>query len=212
MSASARVTEKGKRATAEASRSRRAFKRALAKKHPPFFAAVLADARYASANLGRPMNDESRIRVAREALRLTATSDAFIGLVLYRAKARLQGLRIPGLPRVAHRLAIALAQVSIGDPVVIAAGVYIPHGQVVVDGIVSIGKGTTLRPWVTVGLKEGNFDGPKIGRGVSVGTGAKIIGPVKIGDGASIGANAVVLIDVPARATAVGVPARILGS
>jgi len=43
-----------------------------------------------------------------------------------------------------------------------------------------------------------------------VGAGAKILGPLSIGDHASIGANAVVLIDVPAGATAVGVPARIL--
>jgi len=45
---------------------------------------------------------------------------------------------------------------------------------------------------------------------VSVGTGAKILGPVKVGKGAKIGANAVVLCDVPAGATAVGVPARVI--
>jgi serine O-acetyltransferase len=53
---------------------------------------------------------------------------------------------------------------------------------------------------------------PTLGGHVDVGAGAKIVGPVKIGDHAIIGANAVVLIDVPAGATAVGVPARVLSS
>ncbi|MGZ3442120.1 MAG: serine O-acetyltransferase, partial [Polyangia bacterium] len=51
---------------------------------------------------------------------------------------------------------------------------------------------------------------PRIGNDVYIGAGAKILGPVTIGDGAIIGANAVVLSDVPAGATAVGVPARII--
>ncbi len=53
---------------------------------------------------------------------------------------------------------------------------------------------------------------PTLGGHVDVGAGAKIIGPLTIGDHAIIGANAVVLIDVPAGATAVGVPARLLSS
>lgn len=52
---------------------------------------------------------------------------------------------------------------------------------------------------------------PHICRGAYLGAGAKILGPVTIGAGARVGANAVVLRDVPSGATAVGVPARILG-
>jgi serine O-acetyltransferase len=63
---------------------------------------------------------------------------------------------------------------------------------------------------VTIGLKEGSFNGPVIEPYVQIGTGAKIVGPVRIGQGAMIGANAVVLDDVPARSIAVGVPARVL--
>jgi hypothetical protein len=50
-------------------------------------------------------------------------SDAFLAQALYRAEARLQALGVPVLPRLAHRLAMALAQVAIGDPVVIHPGV-----------------------------------------------------------------------------------------
>jgi len=49
-----------------------------------------------------------------------------------------------------------------------------------------------------------------LGKGVVIGAGAKILGPILVGDGAKIGSNAVVVRDVPAGATAVGVPARIL--
>jgi len=74
-------------------------------------------------------------------------------------------------------------------------GVYIAHGQVVIDGFVEIEPGVVIFPWVTIGLRAGNFDGPKILDGVHIGTGSKVIGPVTIGKGARIGAN------VDARAT-----------
>jgi serine O-acetyltransferase len=186
--------------------------RDLARQHPPFVAAVVADARCACANRGEKVEGGTRLRWAWEVLRLSWKSDAFLALVCYRAKARLQGLGVPLLPEVGHHLAMSIAQVSIGDPVIIEAGIYLPHGQVVLDGLVRVGAGTAIRPWVTIGLAEGNFEGPKIGRSVRIGTGAKVLGPVSIGDHALIGANAVVLCNVPERATAVGVPARITSS
>jgi serine O-acetyltransferase len=150
----------------------------------------------------------SRLDALAQMIRLAWVSDAFLAQVLYRGKARMQARGVPLLPRIAHRLAIALAQVSIGDPVVIEPGLYIAHGQVVIDGIVSIGTGAVLAPFVTIGLRAGEFQGPTIERGVSVGTGAKLLGPIRVGAGARIGANAVVLDDVPAGATVAGAPAR----
>jgi serine O-acetyltransferase len=135
-------------------------------------------------------------------------SDAFLAQALYRAKARLQSLGVPILPRLAHRLAMMTGQVCIGDPVVMQPGVYIAHGQVVIDGFVKIGPGVVFFPWVTIGLRAGNFHGPTIGRDVHIGTGAKVIGPVTVGAGARIGANAVVVDDVAERTTVVGIPAR----
>jgi serine O-acetyltransferase len=60
---------------------------------------------------------------------------------------------------------------------------------------------------VSIGLKSGNVQGPIIGDNVRVGSGAKLLGPMRIGDGASIGANAVVTRDVPPMTTVVGIPA-----
>ena len=98
--------------------------------------------------------------------------------------------------------------VSIGDPVLMHPGVYVIHGQIVLDGIVEVGTGAVIGPWVTIGLRAGNVQGAVIDRDVSIGTGAKVIGPVTIGARAQIGANAVVVDDVEADATVVGVPAR----
>jgi serine O-acetyltransferase len=103
---------------------------------------------------------------------------------------------------------MAWAQVSIGDHVVVQPGIYLIHGQVVLDGLVEIGSGVTIAPWVTIGLRAGEVHGPTIEHGAQIGTGAKVIGPVRIGADARIGANAVVTDDVPAGATAVGAPAK----
>ena len=181
-------------------------------RHPRFVAAVLADARVTAKLRGERSTFRSRPDAIAQLLRLAWDTDAFTAQVLYRAKARLQALGVPILPRLCHRLAMALAQVCIGDPVVVEAGVYFPHGQVVIDGMVEIGSGTSIAPWVTVGLRAGDLRGPTIGRHVNVGTGAKLIGPITVGSGAQIGANAVVVSDVAPRSTVVGVPARVVGS
>ncbi len=186
----------------------RAFRDRVRARHPGFVEAVMADLRITASLRGDRVEVGTRFDAVRTAIHLAAVSDAFGAQVCYRAKASLQARGVPVLPRVFHRLAMMLAQVCIGDPVVVEAGVYLAHGQVVIDGIAEVGSGTVFFPWVTVGLKAGNVDGPKIGRNVRVGTGAKIIGPVRVGDGATIGANAVVVTDVAPGATVAGIPAR----
>ena len=61
---------------------------------------------------------------------------------------------------------------------VVHPGLYVLHGQIVIDGIVEIGPGAVIAPWVTIGLRAGNVQGATFGHGVHIGTGAKIIGPV----------------------------------
>ncbi|MEO6747859.1 MAG: serine O-acetyltransferase [Caldimonas sp.] len=91
----------------------------------------------------------------------------------------------------------------------IGGGLLLPHPTgVVIHADAEIGPNCLFFQQVTLGANAVGF--PKIGGHVDIGAGAKIIGPITIGDHAQIGANAVVLCDVPAWATAVGVPAKIL--
>lgn len=189
--------------------ARRVLRDQIRAKHPRFAEAVLADARLTASLRGERAEFTSTADAWVQVVRLAVVSDAFVAQIAYRAKAALQARGVPGLPRLFHRVAMVLAQVSIGDPVVVAPGLYLLHGQVVIDGLVEIGPGAVIAPWVTIGLVAPDIVGPTLGAGVNVGTGAKVLGNVTIGDGARIGANAVVLADVPAGATAVGVPARI---
>jgi serine O-acetyltransferase len=182
--------------------------RAIRARFPGLREALVADARATARYRGERDEFRGRLDTAAQLVRLAVVSDAYLGQALYRCKAALQAHGVPLLPRIAHRLAMIVAQISIGDPVIVEPGVYILHGHVVADGLVEIGAGTTIAPFVTIGLRAGDVRGATIGSDVSIGTGAKVIGPVRIGDGARIGANAVVVSDVAAGTTVTGVPAR----
>ena len=92
---------------------------------------------------------------------------------------------------------------------------FIDHGMGVVIGETSeIGDDCTLYHGVTLGgtsWSPGKRH-PTLGKGVVIGAGAKVLGPIEVGDGAKIGSNAVVVKAVPAGATAIGIPARIVES
>jgi serine O-acetyltransferase len=185
-----------------------AFWRSIRARHPGLREALVADARMTALHRGERHEFRSAVDAVTQIVRLAWVSDAFLAQGLYRAKARMQALGIPILPRIAHHLAMTIAQISIGDPVVMAPGVYIIHGSFVADGLVEIGAGAVIAPFVTIGLRAGDVRGATIEDNVSIGTGAKVIGAVRIGTGAQVGANAVVLDDVPAGSTVVGAPAR----
>ena len=94
----------------------------------------------------------------------------------------------------------------------IGKGLFIDHGTGVVIGeTTEIGENCTIYQGVTLGGtgKDKGKRHPTIGNNVMIGAGAKILGPFKVGDNAKIAANAVVLNEVPANCTAVGVPANI---
>lgn len=95
----------------------------------------------------------------------------------------------------------------------IGKNLFIDHGMGVVIGETAvIGDNCVMFHQVTLGGtgKDTGKRHPTVGNGVMLSAGSKVLGPVHIGDGVKIGANAVVLHDVPERATAVGIPARII--
>ena len=83
---------------------------------------------------------------------------------------------------------------------------------IIIHGHSVIGDNCIIRQGVTLGNRylDRCFDAPKLGARVNVGAGAKILGNLTIGDDVKIGANAVVLSDIPAEQTAVGIPAKII--
>jgi serine O-acetyltransferase len=189
---------------------RRSLEQEILDRQPTLGRAVWEDARIYSSLRMQPPTFDDLPGFVRESLRMAWNSDAFLPMVLYRLRVELTVRDVPIVPTLLHRSCMALAQIDIGKGVVLDPGVYLPHGQVVIDGRVVIGSGTVISPWVTLGRNGPALEGPTLGAQVFVGTGAKILGPVTIGDGARIAANAVVLSDVPAYATAAGAPARIV--
>lgn len=107
-----------------------------------------------------------------------------------------------------------LTQIDIHPGAGIGRRLFIDHGAGVVIGeTAEIGDDCTLYHGVTLGGTTWNKGKrhPTLGSGVVIGAGAKILGAIRIGDSARVGANSVVVKDVPAGRTAIGIPARLVG-
>jgi len=106
-----------------------------------------------------------------------------------------------------------LFQVDINPATRIGRGVFVDHGTGIVIGETAvIGDDVSMLQGVTLGgtgAERGDRH-PKVGKGVLLGAGAKVLGNIKIGDYAKIASGSVVLKDVPAGCTAAGVPARLV--
>ena len=124
----------------------------------------------------------------------------------------LNGLRWLG--RFTSHLGRWLTGIEIHPGARIGSCVFIDHGMGVVIGeTAEVGDGCTIYQGVTLGgtsLYRGEKRHPTLGSGVVVGAGAKVLGGFVVGDGARIGSNAVVVKEVPAGATVVGIPGRIV--
>ena len=138
----------------------------------------------------------------------------FLALQAYRAAHWLinQGRR--GMALYIQNRASEVFQADIHPAAKIGKGVFIDHATGVVIGeTAEVGNDVSMLHSVTLGGsgKEGGDRHPKIGNGVLISVGAKVLGNIRIGDCAKIGGGSVVLTDVPAYTTAVGVPAKIIG-
>jgi serine O-acetyltransferase len=122
--------------------------------------------------------------------------------------------RLRWLGRFTSQLGRWLTGIEIHPGAKIGSCVFIDHGMGVVIGeTAEVGDGCTIYQGVTLGgtaLYKGEKRHPTLGSGVVVGAGAKVLGGFVVGDGARIGSNAVVVKAVPAGATVVGIPGRIV--
>lgn len=118
------------------------------------------------------------------------------------------------LGRFISHIARGLTGIEIHPGATIGRRVFIDHGfGVVIGETAEIGDDCTIYQGVTLGgtsLFKGKKRHPTLARGVIIGAGAKVLGSFTVGEGAKVGSNAVVVKEVPAGATAVGNPARII--
>lgn len=146
-------------------------------------------------------------------------SEGFWALSIYRAQrwlreARPSAVWLPGrlLMALVRKVFVMITHISLHPNAKIGPGTLIPHvGCIQVYPWATIGADCAIHQICTVGAgaKPG---GPTIGDHVYLGCHVCVLGPVTVGDGAKIGAGAVVVSDVPAGATAVGVPAKAIQS
>ena len=117
------------------------------------------------------------------------------------------------IARLTSQLSRHFTGIEIHPGAKIGKGLFIDHGMGVVIGeTAEIGDNVTIYHGVTLGGtgKEKGKRHPTVGNNVLIGCGAKVLGNIRIGDNSNIGANSVVLKDIPAGATAVGIPAKII--
>lgn len=130
-------------------------------------------------------------------------------LLSHRVAHALHDAGVPVLPRALAMATRALTGVEIHPAAEIGAGLFIDHGAgVVVGETAQIGENVTLYQGVTLG-GTGFATGkrhPTVEDNVTIGSGAKLLGPIVVGHGAKIGANSVVINDVPPNSTVVGNP------
>ncbi len=143
------------------------------------------------------------------AVEMLATWPGIQALLAHRIAHVLHEARVPALPRVIAYGARTVTGIEIHPAARIGARLFIDHGTGVVIGeTAEIGDDVTLYQGVTLGgtgFQIGKRH-PTVEGCVTIGSGAKLLGPITIGQGAKIGANSVVVADVPANATVVGVP------
>lgn len=138
-----------------------------------------------------------------------ATYNGVHAILLHRAAHRIDAAGIPLLPRLIAYLSRIITGVEIHPKARIGENFFIDHGSGVVIGeTAEVGNDVTLYQGVTLGgtgLEPGKRH-PTLEDGVTVGSGAKLLGPIRVGAHAKIGANSVVIHDVPPNSTVVGNP------
>jgi serine O-acetyltransferase len=146
-------------------------------------------------------------------LEVLFTYSGFHAIVFHRLAHSLWERNVPLLPRMISLLSRWLTGIEIHPGAKIGKAFFIDHGMGVVIGeTTEIGDYVTLFQGTTLGGtgKQRGKRHPTIGSHVVIGAGAKVLGGITIGDHVKIGANSVVLRPVPAHATVVGIPGKVI--
>lgn len=150
---------------------------------------------------------------ARTRLEVLTTYPGLHALIAHRLAHALWRRRFRYPARLLSFLARSITQVDIHPGARIGRRFFIDHGcGVVIGETAEVGDDVTLYHGVTLGGVSWNSGKrhPTLGDGVVVGAGAKVLGPIRVGPHARIGANSVVIQDVPAQMTVVGIPGRVV--
>lgn len=157
----------------------------------------------------------ARDPAARSRLEVVLCYPGVHAVAAHRLTHTLWRMRLKLLARVVSMLARLLTAIEIHPAATVGKRLFIDHGfGVVIGETASIGDDVTIYHDVTLGgtsLAQ-EIRHPQIGNGVIIGAGAQLLGPISVGDYARIGSNAVVVGNVPAGATMVGIPARVVES
>jgi serine O-acetyltransferase len=130
---------------------------------------------------------------------------------IYKISNSLHKKRIPILPKLLTKINRIMYGCHVPYSSEIGEGTVIGYDGIgtVIHHRAKIGKNCIVMSGVTIGGTSHKPDVPIVGNNVLIGTGAKLVGPVKIGDNVVIGANAVVVDDIPDNSLAIGIPAKI---
>lgn len=130
-------------------------------------------------------------------------------MLWYRFGSWCKGNGIPFFPGFVQRFLYRFFGLEIFVGANIGGGLYIAHPSGTVIAVESMGENCSIIASVTIGMRN-EWAFPRIGNHVFIGAGARVLGNIDVGDGAVVGANAVVIDDVPAGVTVVGIPARVI--
>lgn len=150
---------------------------------------------------------------ARSSLEILLTSPGLHAIILHRINHWLWNKNISLLGRLGSHFARFITGIEIHPGAKIGARFFIDHGmEVVIGETAEVGDDCSIYHGVTLGgtsWQKGKRH-PTLENEVIIGAGAKVLGPITIGEGARVGSNAVVVKDVPAGATVVGVPGHVI--
>ncbi len=159
--------------------------------------------------LARALGKERRAPSVKDAVRAALSQDGYKVLLMSRVRESARKWHVPGVNHALRLVTTVLYSIEIGNDIELGDGINFTHTLgTVIGGTSKVGARVKFMGNNTIGTAKDNGC-PVIEDDVTIGCGARVLGPIRIGRGAFIGANAVVLTDVPAGAIASGIPAKV---